>query len=136
MSDQWGRFESSAGRDLTSLGFEVDNVDVYEPDITRTAGSGIDVSYPDTPDTTVQAGIEPLTASSSRDESGTDTDIDVVLFVPSDAGIQWTGYGESGVGDRDAAAKVVLPDGFAAVVTDSEPQQDGFDRLECTETNR
>jgi hypothetical protein len=134
--DQWDAFADTASRSLSALGFEPDNVSVYEPQITPAAGSGFEVSYPATATTTVQAGIEPPTAAADRDEAGTDTDVDVVLLVDEDAGPQWTGYGESGAGSVDAAAIVELPSGFRALVTDYEPQGDGFDRLACTETDR
>lgn len=136
MTDPWDRFAANAADHLQMLGFDTDNVDVYEPNISPVAGEGFSTSYPDAASASVTAGIEPVTASSSRDESGTDTDADVVLYVPTDASPQWVGYGESGVGDVDAAAIVELPDGFRALVTDYEPQQDGLDRLEVTETSR
>lgn len=136
MTSQWDRLEANADEHLRMLGYETDNIAVYEPQITATQGAGFTVSYPDTPTTRVTASIAPPSAASSRDEAGTDTDIDTVLYVLADAGVQWVGYGESGVGDVDAAAIVELPDGFRALVTDYEPQGDGLDRLDCTETDR
>jgi hypothetical protein len=133
---QWDSFIRDAEEHLRTLGWAEDNVDVYEPSITPVAGEGFTVDYPGSPSTSVTASISPATAASSRDVSGAESDVDVVIHVPSDAGPQWVGYGESGVGDVDARAICELPDGFRGYVTDYEPQEDGLDRLELTEADR
>jgi len=136
MTDPFAKHSADAAAHLRMLGYETHNIAVYEPQITATQGEGFAVSYPTEPTTHVTAAIAPPSATSDRSEAGTDTDVDTVLYAVSDAGVAWVGYGESDVGDVDAAAIVELPDGFRALVSDYEPQSDGLDRLDCTETDR
>lgn len=127
--DTWERFEASASRDLQGLGFQTSNLEVYEPDIAHTAGHGYDVTYPGTADHTILAGIEPPSSVSDRDEGGTTIDADIVLYVDDGTAVTWTGYGESGTGDVEANAEVVLDSGDRYAITDVEDQQDGLLRL-------
>ncbi|MFC6975817.1 hypothetical protein ACFQL1_15895 [Halomicroarcula sp. GCM10025709] len=68
-TDQWDRFEASAGRSLEDLGFE-DNINVYEPTETSSPGDGIEITYPDNPTATITGGTEPPPRMPTRTAAG------------------------------------------------------------------
>lgn len=127
MTDQWDCFEAGAGRHVRALG-GTDALDVFQPTETRTAGAGITVSYPSTPDTTVDADLAPPDEVASRDAGGLDTDADLVAYVPADAGVDWTGADTEG----EARTRVEDTDtGLLYAVEDVTDTRDGLLRLDC-----
>lgn len=106
MTDQWGRFkESNRGRVMAHLGYE-NNLEVYEPTESYQTDGGFDVSYPGSPDDTIDAEIVPPDEVADRDAGGTDVEADIFIFVADDTSLAFTGYGESG----EATAEVVDTD--------------------------
>jgi len=101
MVDRWGRFGKGAGRHLSALGWD-QNLNVYEPTESYSAGEGYDISYPGSPTDTVDAEITMPDASGDVDPGGTTVDADVVIRVTDDTGVSWREFGESG----EAATRV------------------------------
>lgn len=101
-TDQWDRFdEQVSGRMQTDLGFE-QTLDVYPASESYSQGHGWDVTYPDSPSTTVDAEITTPNSEGDRDTGGTTVEADVVIRVPDDTGVSWDEFGESG----EAATRV------------------------------
>jgi hypothetical protein len=127
VTDQWDRFEAGAERHVEALG-GADALDVFQPTETRVAGEGITVSYPSTPNATVDADLAPPDEVADRDAGGLDTDADVVAYVPADAGVDWTAAGTAG----EARTRVEDTDtGLLYAVEDVTGTRDGLLRLDC-----
>jgi hypothetical protein len=126
MVDQWGRFkEQQRGRVQDALGFD-QTLEVFEPTESYSQSEGYDVSYPDTATATVDAEVVPPEEDADRDEGGTKTDADAVLYVADDTGVSFTDFGETG----EAATRVlVVATGEMYVVTGATNQQNGLVKL-------
>lgn len=102
MADQWDRFQDQQrGRVQDALGF-TQTLDVFQPTESFTQGEGWDITYPDSPTTTVDAEIGAPDAEGESTRGGTDVDADVIIRVPDDTAVTWREFGESG----EAATRV------------------------------
>lgn len=129
--DQWERFDAGAERHLEELGF-VQTLEVYEPAESYTPGDGYTLTYPSTPTDTVDAEVTTPEAVAERTRGGLDTDADVLIYVPDDTGLAFTGYGDSG----DAAAKVVdISTGETYRIETRVSEHNGLLRLEASEVD-
>jgi len=131
MTDQWGRFASSAGQSLDDLGF-TDNVELFEPTETYTPVEGYETGYPSTPTEVVSGETEPPSASSDTDRGGTTREADLMVYVDDGISTDPTEAGESG----EALTRLEV-DGtdFVYEVLYVEPQFDGLDKLVCAEVD-
>ena len=102
MTTPFDRFKQRQ-RELVQDALEwTDNVTIYTPSENYTAGEGYSLSYPDTPDLTIDCALMTPSEASQREDYGTYTDTDLVAEIPSDVPDSLTdgldGYGESGEG--------------------------------------
>jgi len=129
MTDQWDRFAASAGRTLDALGYE-QNVEVYQPTETYDPGDGYDISYPDSPTTTIDAALDPPSTSPDVDPGGTTETADLTIYVEASVGIEFNTAGDTG----EAETGIVVG-GIKYVVDDIDDQQDGLLALGCDEVD-
>jgi len=131
MTDQWDRFAASADQTLNALGFE-DNVDLFEPTESYTAGEGYGISYPSSPTETVSGEVQPPEADAATDRGGVTRDADLLVYTPEDITTDLTDGGESG----EALARVeVSQTDETYEVQAVEPQFDGWQLLELSEVD-
>jgi hypothetical protein len=128
MTDQWTRFEGSATRTNRTLGGE--SIEVYEPTESYQQGEGWSVSYPDSALSTVTGEAVPPESDPNVDAGGTTETADMGVYVPSDSGVTWTDYGESG----EATTRIDVSDSRYEI-TGMDEQFDGRVRLRCSEVN-
>jgi hypothetical protein len=81
-------------------------VEVFQPSVAYRPGDGFDVSYPDTPDATLDARVDGQNAGGEKERGGTNAEIDATVRVRDDVSVQLTGYGEDG----EASARLVDTD--------------------------
>lgn len=127
--DQWDRFDASAPRQIDELGFS-DNIDVFEPTETYTAGEGFSTTYPGSADQTISGEVVPPSADPLVQENGTLAEKDLMVYVDDDTGLAFTEYGESG----ESSAKLSISgfdDDFR--VEERNDQLDGYIQLGCVE---
>jgi len=129
MTDQWDRFAASAGRTLDALGWDA-NVAVYQPTEAYTPGDGFDVSYPDSPTTTLDGALDVPSDSSDVDAGGTTETADLTVYVRADVGVEF-----NTAGDSEEALTGLVVDGLKYVVDDIEGQFDGLLALQCDEVD-
>lgn len=131
MTDQWDRFAAGAEQSLHDLGYS-NNVDVFVASESFTQGEGWEISYPSTADQTITGAPSPPDVDADRDRGGTTREADLIVDVPSDAGVAWTDSGESG----EALTRINIDqtDETYEVVAVAE-QFDGLDRLDCVEVD-
>jgi len=131
MTDQWDRLAQSSRRSLATLGFE-DNVDLFEPTESYTAGEGYGISYPSTPTETVSGEVQPPEADAATDRGGVTRDADLLVYTPEDINTDLTDGGESG--EALARVEVSQTDETYEIQT-VEPQFDGWQLLELSEVD-
>jgi len=129
MTDQWDRFEASAGRTLAGLGWD-QNVAVYQPEETYTPGDGFDVAYPDSPTATLDGALDVPSDRADVDEGGTTETADLTVYVRADVSVEFNTAGES-----EEALTGLEVDGLKYVVDDIESQFDGLLALQCDEVD-
>jgi hypothetical protein len=129
--DQWDRFQAQqGGRVQDALGF-TQTLEVYEPTESFSQADGYSVSYPDAPTATVDAEVAPPEADANRDEGGTTTNADVVIYVDDGTDLSFTDFGESG----EAATKVTMvATGESYKLTEATNEQNGLLKLEAVDT--
>mgnify|MGYP000436381089 CR=1 FL=1 len=143
--DSWERFNLGADQFLESLGF-VQTLEVYPASASYTPGDGWSVTYPDTPDATLDAEIVPPTATATRERGGLDTDADVVIFIEDEPGfsegtfgggsfsaVAYTEYGEDG--EAPARLRDVTTDTYYELES-YEAEHNGLLRLEAMEVDQ
>ena len=131
MTDQWDRFAAGAEQHLDALGFD-NNVELYDPTESYSAGDGYDITYPETPTEVVSGETQPPSASSDTDRGGTTREADMMIYVATDIDTDPTEAGESG----EALTRVEV-DGtdFVYEVEYVETQYDGLQKLVCSEVD-
>jgi len=129
MTDQWDRFSSSAGRTLDALGWD-QNVAVYQPTETYEPGGGFEVTYPDSPTTTLDGALDVPRDTANVDEGGTTETADLAVYVRADVNVEF-----NTAGDSDEALTGLVIDGAKYVVDTIEDQFDGLLELACDEVD-
>jgi peptidoglycan hydrolase-like amidase len=129
MTDQWDRFADSAGRTLDALGWD-QNVDVYQPTESYTAGEGFEITYPNSPTTTLDGALEVPSDSADINAGGTTETADLQVYVRADVPVEINTAGESG----EALTGLEIAE-RQYVVDTIEEQFDGMLALSCDEVD-
>jgi len=123
--NSWDRFEAGASLDVASLGYE-DNVDVFLPSESYTAGDGVDLTYTG-PVNTISAIVTTPEETSDTDRGGRRSETDLVVLVSDDVPPP-----QINAGDGRARFEVdSLPGRYEARTR--ERTQDGLIRYDCVE---
>lgn len=128
MTDQWDRFSARGEQSLYDLGWE-DNVDLYQPTETYTAGDGYELTYPDTATQVLTGSIRPPRPQADVDSGGTTQTADLTVHIDPQ-GIEW----ETAGGGGDAPTGLIV-DGQKYIVETTTLTRDGWRRIECAETD-
>jgi len=129
MTDQFDRFARSAGRTLDALGWD-QNVEVYQPSEEYVAGEGFEVTYPDSPTTTLDGALDVASDSPDIDSGGATETSDLAIYVTDDVAVDF----EPAIESSEAKTGVEV-DGQQYLVDTVEDQFDGLLELACDEVD-